>query len=180
MRLSNWTTGCSVITGAVAAALVAFPIHAHSQTTQTAKNDAQQNWAYACETAGQPPAKQCRIVQNLTVAKGDKQQRLLTVIVREQAKAKNHALLLALPHGLFLPAGVEIRVDDSKPAKLVVQTSDAQGAYAGVEISDELLVALKKGDQMAVSFMSAARKRLSVPVTLKGFTAAYSKLKVAK
>ena len=69
-----------------------------------------------------------------------------------------------------------IKVDDNKPVKLVIQTSDAQGAYAGSEISDELLAAMKKGIKMTVTFLSAARKPVTVPVTLTGFTASYSKL----
>ncbi len=180
MSFSRRGSASILLAGGLVVFNLAFAVPADSQTTTAAKKDANQSWAYSCQAAGITDKPQCRIMQNLTVNKGDQQQRLLTVIVREQAKAKNHALLLALPHGLFLPAGVEIKVDQDKPAKLIVQTSDAQGAYAGIEISDELLAALKKGNQMSVSFLSAARKRISVPVTLKGFTAAYGKLKTAE
>ena len=48
------------------------------------------------------------------------------------------------------------------------------------EMTDALAAAMKKGDKMTVTFQSAQRKNISVPVTLRGFTAAYTKLKIAK
>lgn len=149
-------------------------VSAQSQTTTT--SDPAPPWSYACQESADKTQKLCRIMQNLTVKRGDQQQRLLTVIVRPQAKAKNHGLLIALPHGLFLPAGIEIKVDDNQPVKMVIQTSDAKGAYAGIAISDELLADLKKGIKLSVTFMSAVRKPVTVPVSLNGFTASYGKL----
>ncbi len=136
-------------------------------------------WKHECAQSKDKKTTNCRIIQNLVVRRGEKQQRLLTVIVRPQPKAKLHSILLALPHGLFLPAGVQITVDEGKPIKLPVQTSDAAGAYAGVAITQPLLSSLKKGKIMKVSFVSASRKGISIPVSLAGFTSAYGKLPAA-
>ncbi len=162
----------------IASMICAAP--ALAQSTTAAKSDPEAPWVYGCEPAAEDTAGLCRIVQNLTLKRGEAQQRLLTVIIREQPEAKPLALLLALPHGLFHPAGVQLKVDDNEPSRLVIQTSDAKGAYAGTEMTEALAAAMKKGAKMTVTFQSAQRKNVSVPVTLRGFTAAYNKLKTAK
>lgn len=135
------------------------------------------NWAVNCRPPG-AQAKTCGMVQNVIVAKT--KQRVLTLTVRPQSKAGAYALVLTLPHGLFLPAGVQFRIDDEAPVKWVIQTSDANGSYAGGSLADPLLGALKKGGTLKVSFASATRKVVSVPISLSGFTAAFAKLAKAQ
>ncbi|WP_051241722.1 invasion associated locus B family protein [Stappia stellulata] len=146
------------------------PVQAQSGGEQGTGEPAQ-NWVVQCS---EETPKQCRAMQNIVMQKTS--QRLLTVVVEPREGAPNHALVLALPHGVFLPAGATVKVDDGAPAPMVIQTSDANGAYAGMAISDELLASLKKGTQLTVAFKTAQRKDLAVPVTLIGFTAAYSQL----
>ena len=106
----------------------------------------------------------------------DSGQRLLTVVVEPREGAPNHAIVVALPHGVFLPAGAVIKIDDGAEQKMVIQTSDANGAYAGMAISDEMLAAMKKGQRLVIGFKTAQQQDLAIPVTLIGFTAAYNKL----
>jgi len=137
-------------------------------------NAGARNWVMQCGEAQGDTPRRCRVVQNIVLQETN--QRLLTVVVEPREGAENHALVLALPHGVFLPAGASIAVDDGEPAALVIQTSDANGAYAGTAISDDLLASLKKGSRMTVAFKTAQRKDLAVPVSLIGFTAAYDQL----
>ncbi len=152
---------------------------AQSQTAAPLATGSAKPWVYGCEQSADKKMKRCSIVQNLSIKRGEKEQRLLTVVVQPQRKAKNHALLLVLPHGLLLPAGVVIKIDNNKPTKLGIYTSDAKGAYASAPISDELLAAMKKGVRMNVTFVTVARKPVAVPVNLSGFTSSYSKLSPA-
>ena len=78
--------------------------------------------------------------------------------------------------GSMADAGATVKVDEGEPSPMVIQTSDANGAYAGMAISDELLASLKKGTQLTVAFKTAQRQDIAVPVTLIGFTAAYTQL----
>ena len=133
-----------------------------------------ENWVLQCSEATEKAPKSCRVLQNIVMK--DSGQRLLTVVVEPREGAPNHALVLALPHGVFLPAGAAIRVDEGEPTPLVIQTSDANGAYAGTAISDDLLASLKKGQRLIIAFKTAQQQDLAVPVTLIGFTAAYTKL----
>ncbi|MBC01236.1 MAG: invasion associated locus B family protein [Rhodobacteraceae bacterium] len=143
-----------------------------AQTAEGASSgEPAQNWVVQC---GEETPKRCRVVQNIVMQKTN--QRLLTVVVEPREGAPNHALVLALPHGVFLPAGATVKVDEGEPSPMVIQTSDANGAYAGMAISDELLASLKKGTQLTVAFKTAQRQDIAVPVTLIGFTAAYTQL----
>ena len=158
----NWLCVAAILTAAAT-------LPAQAQSTPPADP-----WVHDCKTIN---AKQvCRIVQNLSMKRGDQQRPLLSVMVRPDKGAKNHALYLATPHGLFLPAGLEISIDNEKPIRLQFHTSDTKGLYAGMPISDEMLSSLKKGIKMTVVFVSMQKKKIGVPVSLKGFTAAYQKL----
>jgi invasion protein IalB len=161
----------------VAAALagMATPAAAQDQAAGApASGEAAPNWVVQCSEATEKAPKRCRVLQNIVMQEGG--QRLLTVVVEPREGAPNHALVLALPHGVFLPAGAAIRVDEGEATPLVIQTSDANGAYAGTAISDDLLASLKKGQRLIVAFKTAQQQDLAIPVTLIGFTAAYSQL----
>ncbi|MAA97179.1 MAG: invasion associated locus B family protein [Stappia sp.] len=133
-----------------------------------------ENWVVQCGEAKEGAPKQCRALQNIVMK--DSGQRLLTVVVEPREGAPNHAIVVALPHGVFLPAGAVIKIDDGAEQKMVIQTSDANGAYAGMAISDEMLAAMKKGQRLVIGFKTAQQQDLAIPVTLIGFTAAYNKL----
>ena len=157
---------------ALLGAMMAFAvIPAHGKDGENAGGG---NWAYQCGQGQEGQPAPCRVVQNIVLQQTN--QRLLTIVIEPRDGAPNHALVLALPHGVFLPAGAQIRIDEGEPLSLVIQTSDANGAYAGAAISDDLLTALKGGTQMVVAFKTAQREDLAVPVTLIGFTAAYTQL----
>ncbi|WP_224000939.1 invasion associated locus B family protein [Aureimonas sp. SA4125] len=131
----------------------------------------ERNWQVNCSGDGE--ARRCTVLQNLVADQGKGQQRLLTVMV--QPGADNlPALLLALPHGLFLPAGVQMQIDKGEAQKLVIQTADQNGSYAGAALDAALLDRLKAGSALDVTFQSAQQQAVTVPVTLVGFSAAYA------
>jgi invasion protein IalB len=110
------------------------------------------------------------------VKRGETKQQLLSVLVQRERKSNGLVLLLRLPHGLYLPAGVQYAVDRGQAKKLPIQTSDANGAYAGTRLTPDLLLDLKRGKTLTVRAVAANRKTLTIVVTLAGFTAAYEKL----
>ncbi|NRG16245.1 invasion associated locus B family protein [Rhizobiales bacterium] len=132
------------------------------------------NWVVNCSEASQGTGSRCRMAQNIVVQESG--QRLLTVLIEQRPNSEQLALVLALPHGLFLPAGASLQVDEGDNIALPIQTSDAGGAYAGTAVSQDLIAAMKKGGTLKVSFQTAQRQPVTVPVTLIGFSAAYQKL----
>ena len=131
-------------------------------------------WVVNCSSGQSGTALQCQMSQNLTEAQTG--QRVLTVTIRPQPGESRMAMLLALPHGLYLPAGATYQIDSGQKATAVIQTSDQNGAYAAVPLVDELVQAMKAGTTLNVTIESVTRNPVTIPVTLSGFTAAFTKL----
>ncbi|CDX56136.1 Invasion associated locus B family protein [Mesorhizobium plurifarium] len=135
-------------------------------------------WVVNCSSGSTGTELQCQVSQNLTEAKTG--QRVLTVTVRRQQGAAGFAMLLALPHGLFLPSGASYQIDSGKKATVAIQTSDQNGAYAAVPLSVELVKAMRSGTTLNIGMESVTRKPVTIPVSLKGFSAAIDKLEATK
>jgi invasion protein IalB len=116
----------------------------------------------------------CEAQQTLTIQKTG--QLLLKVTVRMPEKSKKGAMMLHLPHGMFLPDGVALAVDGKKPKKEPVQTCDQKGCYVGLALDDALLKEMQTGKTFSVAFKNLQKQDIKVPVSLSGFKEAYSKL----
>ncbi|MDF1606906.1 invasion associated locus B family protein [Hoeflea sp. YIM 152468] len=160
----------------MAAAAIVQPVFAQTSaapatTVETAKN----NWSVNCaagETADAPLT--CQMVQNVVVVESN--QRLLTVVIRPEKESPNHTLTLALPHGVDFLKGVEVSIDDKEAFNLPVQTSNPQGAFSNLPISDALLASLKAGTSMEIIFHAVSGQSYTLPISLIGFSSAYGKL----
>lgn len=130
-------------------------------------------WTVNCASAN-AGALECQMSQNLTESKTG--QRVLTVTIRKQPKDGAMAMLLALPHGLFIPAGASYQIDAAEKKTVAIQTSDQNGAYAAVPLNADLIKALKTGTSLNISMESVTRNPVTIPVSLNGFTAAIDKL----
>ncbi|MGN6535371.1 MAG: invasion associated locus B family protein [Mesorhizobium sp.] len=135
-------------------------------------------WVVNCSTGTTGTTLECQASQNLTEAKTG--QRVLTVTVRRQNDSAALAMILALPHGLYLPAGASYQIDAGQKATVAIQTSDQNGAYAALPLSTELLAAMKTGTNLNIGMEAATRKPITIPVTLAGCTAAIDKLEATK
>lgn len=135
-------------------------------------------WAVNCSSASTSTDLQCQVSQNLTEAKTG--QRVLTVTVRRDNGNGGLAMLLALPHGLFLPSGASYQVDQGQKTTIAIQTSDQNGAYAATPLTPELIKTMKSGTNLNIGMESVTRKPVTIPVSLAGFTAAIDKLEAIK
>lgn len=166
----------------VAAALILFGM-AMPASSQEAKPDAAKPadgapWLINCASGVSGTDLECQASQNLTESKTG--QRVLTLTVRRQGEKGELTLLLALPHGLFLPSGVSYQVDEGEKATAAIQTSDQNGAYAAVPLTPALLKTLKSGTTLSIGMEAVTRKPVTIPVPLKGFTAAVDKMVATK
>lgn len=129
-------------------------------------------WSVNCTNAGEGLA--CKAVQTIVLAQT--RQLLLSISVSKSAADKSAALLLHLPHGLYIPARVTMSVDGGSLETLEIQTCDAKGCYAGAQVTAEKLGAMSKGEKLNIVFQDLKKQRITVPVPLKGFEDAYKKL----
>jgi invasion protein IalB len=177
-----------------AAAMSALCGHSHAQAPKTKNNaaplaqatpapaaaegantSAPPGWVARCSSASRSAPLECAIEQSAVLTKTG--QLIVLVNVRVSAETRAPIALVQLPLGLNLPAGAKFQVDDSKTSELQIQTCEARGCYANLQISPDVLGALKSGKQLKVSFQNLAKETISIPMPLTDFAAAYEKIK---
>lgn len=132
------------------------------------------DWTAQCESALKGTAETCYIFQNLRLKKDE--QQLLHLAVGYLAKSGQAAAFLTLPLGVSLPGGVSLSVDNGPPKRFRFERCEQNGCLAPLVLDDELIRSLKAGRQARVAFFDGARREISVPVSLLGFTAGFNTL----
>lgn len=132
-----------------------------------------QPWIVECSNRTTGDALVCQMSQTL-VAKNSGQRVLSAVIVKKAGGA--YAMTLGLPHGLNLPAGVQLSIDDGEKLPVQIGTADQSGSYATLDISAKLLASLKKGAILNVTVKANAGGDLVLQLSLTGFGAALEKV----
>lgn len=154
--------------------LLAMPTQAQQARKQTGLQFKSSNWEFACKAVGKNKVRVCRLTQAITQTGTGKS--LLLTSIRKASGTKPYVMQFRLPHGLHIPAGVEISIDGAKKGKLPVFTSDPRGTYTSMALDAALVSTLKKGKTMKVVMITSRRQKISVAVALKGFTAGFDKL----
>jgi len=135
-------------------------------------------WVVQCGKDSKSGKKFCRMQQSLRFKKTG--QRLLAVIIQPQTIDPKLAILLSLPHGLYLPAGAAFKIDDGEKYTLVIETCDVEGCYASGGLTEKQVAEMKKGKQILVGFLANNKKSITIPVTLSGFSASFKKIMKSK
>ena len=128
-------------------------------------------WRSHCASVARGSAPDCSISQTAFLTQTG--QIVASVSVRLPPNSKQPVMMVQVPVGLFIPAGIAIQVDNEKAETLAIQTCDLKGCYAGTGISDELMAAMTKGTRFAVTFQNLSRKNVTVPLTLTQFVETY-------
>ena len=133
------------------------------------------DWRVRCEKDAKGQTKGCHIFQ--TVVTKEKRDPFLYVAVGLPAQPGGPPIaLITLPLGIYLPSGVIFQVDDKQPIGLTVEHCDSDGCHTRLALDDELLPAMKAGLVATVKFRDIAGTPISVPVSLRGFTAGLAAL----
>jgi invasion protein IalB len=130
-----------------------------------------QSWTVNC-ASGANGELACALSQVMVVK--DSGQRVLTVSVMKDAGA--FAMRLSLPHGLDLPKGVDVWVDEAPRRNNPIVTADKSGSYAVIKLTDAMIAELKQGTQLNVAVTAYAGKEIVLQLSLAGFTAGFAKL----
>jgi invasion protein IalB len=175
--------------------IFSFCVHSHAQTPKAktpspvaqatpapaaaaaegANAPAPPGWMARCSSASRSAPLECAIEQTAVLTKTG--QLIVLINVRVPAETRAPIALVQLPLGLNLPAGAKLQVDDGKTSDLQIQTCEARGCYANLQIAPDVLTALKSGKQLKVSFQNLAKETITIPMPLADFAAAYDKIK---
>jgi invasion protein IalB len=117
----------------------------------------------------------CRAFQQ--VLQRDNNQIVTSITVRVPAETKKPVMMVQLPLGILVVEPMAIRVDEGAAENLAIQTCAPSGCYAGAQISDKLLDAMRKGKILKVAFQNANKQAVLVEMPLAGFVPAYDKIR---
>jgi invasion protein IalB len=131
-------------------------------------------WTSRCSSDGRKTALLCEVEQSLFITKTG--QLVASVNVKLPPETRQPVMMIQLPVGLFLPGGVNLQIDESKPQALVIQTCDLKGCYAATTISAELLSAMKAGKRLSVIFQNLNKENVNLAFVLSGFAESYDKI----
>lgn len=143
------------------------------------------DWVVRCEVldaAGEPKGratgttrKTCFIVQNLVLK--DKNQRVLLVAVAHAPDRQSPVAVFTLPLGIFLPAGVALSIDGAPARRYQVQRCVASGCKLQILLEPPLLKQFRDGIKAEVTIRDGQGTPITLPVSLRGFTAALQSLR---
>ncbi len=132
------------------------------------------DWVVTCTPDTDATKSTCQMAQSLFAEETG--QPLVQAVIRPQSEDRQMGMLLTLPHGLYFPPGLSIRVDQGKVTDVAIQTSDQSGVYAAMPLTEEFVTAMKLGNNLNIALQYADGREVVLPLTLMGFTAAMEKL----
>lgn len=127
-----------------------------------------------CET--KPPAqKACEAVQTIATRNPQQQQNVIAEIVfGRMTRTDPVRMIVQVPPGVYLPSGANLVVDD-KTTLAAVFTRCLQTCMAEAELKSEMVQALRaqnRTEPARLEFDDGSRRKLALPVSLKGLAAA--------
>jgi invasion protein IalB len=136
-----------------------------------------QDWMVRC---GRPEGQEQEVCE-MQQQQVDKEERtVMAVAVGRVPGTSDVGLLILLPLGILLPAGVTMQIDGGAEIPLEVERCERQGCRIERIIEPDLLSRLKAGTKATVFFEAVdpegKRQRLGVPISLLGFTAALNEV----
>ena len=136
-----------------------------------------QDWVVRC---GRPRGQEAEVCEMQQQQIDNEDRTVMAVAVGQVPGSSNVGLLILLPLGILLPAGVTMQIDGGAAIPLEVERCERQGCRIERLIEPDLMSRLKAGTKATVFFEAfdpqGKRQRLCVPISLLGFTAALNEV----
>ncbi len=117
----------------------------------------------------------CRASQTLIAKKTG--VRVLTLVVRTTPDAKKPVMLIQVPLGIFLPAGITLQIGKEAAKKLPLQSCSQEGCLTEYAVTDAEIAVMQQDADLTVSVQDLKKAPVTLQVPGLGFAAAYSKMK---
>ena len=136
-----------------------------------------QDWMVRC---GRPEGQEQEVCEMQQQQVDSEDRTVMAVAVGRVPGTSNVGLLILLPLGILLPAGVTMQIDGGAAIPLEVERCEREGCRIERILEPDLLNRLKAGTKATVFFQAVdpqgKRQRLGVPISLLGFTAALNEV----
>jgi invasion protein IalB len=154
----------------VVATAGAAAAQAPQQTTAT-----YEDWVVRCETAAGPqPKKSCEMVQS-TQMQG--QGVVSQIAVGHPVNGQPVKIVVQLLNGVWLPTGVKLVTGKSDPGLTATFKRCLNGCFADFEVKDDTIKKFRSMPEPGqIQFKDGAVKDVSLPLSFKGFGAAFDAL----
>ena len=134
-----------------------------------------QDWTVHCdESAKAMVANGCLIVQN--VVHNESQRPVMIVAIGFVNEEQMPAAVFTLPLGVRIPPGVAVVIDQNEPLRLPYSWCLPDGCKVRLLLDEPKLASFKAGIGGSLTFQQASGQAVSLPFSLKGFTAALASL----
>jgi invasion protein IalB len=135
------------------------------------------DWTVRCGRQNGQSPQVCQMEQQTTDQEG---RTIMAVAIGKVPARSDLGLLIILPLGILLPAGVTLQIDGGAEVPLQVDRCERQGCRIEMLLEPDLLNRLKAGTKATLFFEAVdpkgERQRLGVPISLLGFTAALNQV----
>ena len=135
------------------------------------------DWTVRCGRPSEQAPEVCEMQQQQTDKEG---RTVMAVAVGKGPGASDLGLLIIVPLGVLLPAGVMLQIDSGSEVPLQVNRCERQGCRIEMLLKPDLLARLKSGSQAKVLFEAfdpqGEPRQLGIPISLLGFTAALNEV----
>ena len=129
----------------------------------------QPSWVVTCANA--QTGLDCRAMQAVQVGQGR-----VVVAVHVPPETNKPELLVLLPLGLYLPAGVVVQFGKEAAKRLTIESCETEGCIAKYLVSGAELDALQKGADLMLSIQTSNKTPIAFKVPALGFSAAFAKV----
>jgi invasion protein IalB len=157
--------------------LVASSASAQEDTGEAKNNSAQtrvSGWQAQCASPSRGAALTCNVEQAIFLAEGN--QQLAKVSVRVPGDTRTPEMVVQLPHGLYLPFGVQVIFDEGGALTYPIHTCDAKACYVIVETAAASVTTMKKSKLLKLAFKNLSRDEITVSIPLEGFSDSWKKV----
>lgn len=133
------------------------------------------DWTVACGQPKGATTKVCQAVQVLSNKENG--QRVMQILVGYPAGSTEPVAMFVLPLGHILQLGGKFELDGKEIGTLGAERCIQSGCIAPLPLNKEMLDKFKAGSAGKVSVTIAKDQIMELPISLKGFSAAFAELK---
>ena len=80
------------------------------------------------------------------------------------------------PLGVFLPAGVEVKIDGAEIGRAAFQVCDSRACIASEPVPADFIDKMKKGNAATMTIMALNGEKAEIAISLSGFTKGFNSL----
>ena len=134
------------------------------------------DWKLECLKTGQD-AEPCQLFQAAFDDQGNQLSNIRLFRLPEGGPAAAGAVI-AVPLEVLLTGQLTLTVDEGKTKRYPFSVCDPLGCYARIGLTDEEIAELKRGAKATIQVVPfvAPNERMTVTLSLKGFTAGFDKI----